>query len=91
MAVTVKRARKSVFKRLKSIIALGHLKKTDPDAARAWLHGKIFMAFLVEALVAAGERFFPWGYPLGPDVPKIPMPMEGDFLHASSSSVYDKS
>ena len=80
-----------VFKRLKSIIALGHLKKTDPDAARAWLHGKIFIAFLVEALVAAGERFFPWGYPLCPDVPKIPMPMEGDFFHASSSSVYDKS
>lgn len=53
-----------VFKRLKSIIGIGHLPKQDPVGARAWIHGKIFTAFLIEALLASGERFFPWGYPL---------------------------
>jgi len=52
------------FKRLKSIMGLGHLKKTDIEAARAWIHGKLFVAFLIEALIAAGESFFPWGYPI---------------------------
>jgi hypothetical protein len=53
-----------VFKRLKSIVGLGHLKKTDPEAARAWIHGKLLVAALIEALIAHGERFSPWGYPL---------------------------
>jgi hypothetical protein len=52
------------FKRLKSLLALGHLKKTDPEGAKAWLQGKLLVAFLIEALIAAGERFSPWGYPL---------------------------
>lgn len=51
------------FKRLKSLLGLGHLKKTDPDAARAWLHGKLLAAFLIEALIEAGQHFSPWGYP----------------------------
>jgi hypothetical protein len=55
-----------VFKRLKSILLLSHLPKRDPQGARAWLHGKILVAFLVEALIHAGESFFPWGYPLEP-------------------------
>lgn len=53
-----------VFKRLKSILGIGHLKKTDPEAARAWIHGKLLVAALIEALIASGERFSPWGYPL---------------------------
>jgi hypothetical protein len=52
-----------VFKRLKSLMDLGHLPKQDPEGARAWLHGKLLVAFLVEALLHAGESFFPWGYP----------------------------
>jgi hypothetical protein len=52
------------FKRLKSIVGLGHLRKTDLEGAKAWLHGKILVAFLMEALILAGERFFPWGYPI---------------------------
>lgn len=55
-----------VFKRLKSVVGLGHLRKSDQQAARAWLHGKLFVAFLVEALRRHGESFFPWGYPLRP-------------------------
>ena len=55
-----------VFKRLKSILGLGHLRKNDPEAARAWIHGKLFVAFLLEALLRCGESFFPWGYPIQP-------------------------
>lgn len=53
-----------VFKRLKSILGLGHLRKTDPEAATAWIHGKLLVAFLIESLICAGESFFPWGYPI---------------------------
>ena len=52
------------FKRLKSIMGLGHLPKQDPEGARAWIHGKVFASFLIETLIMAGELFFPWGYPL---------------------------
>jgi hypothetical protein len=69
------------FKRLKSIVALGHLKKTDPKGARAWLQGKLLVAFLIEALLMAGERFSPWGYPL--DDPRPPLSVAGDLAHAA--------
>lgn len=52
------------FKRLKSILGLGHLPKTDEDSSRAWLHGKIFVALLAQAIVDEGNFFSPWGYPL---------------------------
>ncbi len=74
------------FKRLKSIIGLGHLKKTDVQAAKAWIHGKLLVAFLIEALIVAGERFFPWGYPLGQAYPMAPMPLERNFTDASPTS-----
>ena len=53
-----------VFKRLKSILSLGYLRKVDPDSARSWLEGKLFVAMLIEALLAQAKSFFPWGYPL---------------------------
>ena len=59
-----------VFKRLKSLLALGHLPKKDPQGAKAWLLGKLLVAFLVEAFIHAGEAFFPWGYPLGAPGPE---------------------
>jgi hypothetical protein len=52
------------FKRLKSILATGHLKKTDPIGAKAWLQGKLLAAVIIEALINLGQRFSPWGYPL---------------------------
>lgn len=52
------------FKRLKSLIALGHLKKRDPQAARSWLQGKLLVALLVTRLIAHAERVSPWGYDL---------------------------
>jgi hypothetical protein len=50
------------FKRLKSLLQLGHLKKTDPEGAKAWLQGKLLVATLIEMLITVGERFSPWGY-----------------------------
>jgi hypothetical protein len=50
------------FKRLKSLLQLGHLKKFDPDGARAWLQGKLLVACLIEKLILTAERFSPWGY-----------------------------
>lgn len=52
------------FKRLKSIIGLGHLPKIDEESCKAWLHGKMFVALLAQAIVDEGRRFFPWGYPI---------------------------
>jgi len=51
------------FKRLKSLLQLGHLKKIDKDGARAWLQGKLLVACLIETLILTAERFSPWGYP----------------------------
>ncbi len=56
-----------VFKRLKSILGLSHLRKTEDKSAISWIHGKLFVAFLIEALLGYGESFFPWGYPLRAD------------------------
>lgn len=52
-----------VFKRLKSLLGLGHLRKMDPEGSKAWLHGKLFVALLIESMIACGETFSPWGYP----------------------------
>lgn len=50
------------FKRLKSLIELGHLKKHDPEAARSWLQGKLLVALLIARLIHHAERVSPWGY-----------------------------
>jgi hypothetical protein len=50
------------FKRLKSLLQLGHLKKFDKVGARAWLQGKLLVACLIEKLILTAERFSPWGY-----------------------------
>lgn len=52
------------FKRLKSIFGLGHLPKTDEQAARSWLHGKLFVALLAQSILDESYFFSPWGYPL---------------------------
>lgn len=72
------------FKRLKSVMGLGHLKKKDIEASKAWIHGKLLVAFLIEALILAGENFSPWGYPIEQDIEKIAIPLAGKFLDASS-------
>ena len=52
------------FKRLKSVVGIGHLPKYSPDSCIAWLHGKMFVALLVERLHQEAEFFSPWGYPI---------------------------
>lgn len=59
------------FKRMKSILGLGHLPKKDPASARAWLHGKLLTSLLVERIIQAAHTFSPWGYRLEPS----PMPL----------------
>ncbi len=54
------------FKRLKSLLQLGHLKKLDAQGAKAWLQGKLLVACLIETFILTAERFSPWGY-LGPE------------------------
>ncbi len=56
------------FKRLKSLLQLGHLKKIDKDGAKAWLQGKLLVACLIEKLILTAERFSPWGYAAGDGV-----------------------
>ena len=63
-----------VFKRLKSLLALGHLKKYDPTTARAWIMGKLLVAFLIQAFTIAADSFSPWGYPL-PQVKAATLPL----------------
>ena len=53
-----------VFKRMKSIMGLGHLPKKDPVSSRAWLEGKLFVGLLMEKMIHSAESFFPWGYGL---------------------------
>lgn len=53
-----------VFKRFKSLARLGHLPKHEDASARAWLHGKLLVALLVEKLIRRAAAFSPWGYDL---------------------------
>ena len=52
------------FKRMKSILGLGDLPKKREDSCRAWLHGKLLVALLLERLLDNVEHFSPWGYEL---------------------------
>lgn len=83
--LTIFRARWQIeltFKRLKSLLGLGHLHNKNPESAKAWLYGKLLAAFLIEALAVVSERFFPWGYPLGKKTPLTEKHLEGDRTHA---------
>jgi Transposase DDE domain len=43
-----------VFKRLKSLVKLGHLPKHDDRSSRAWLYGKLLIALLTQKLIRTG-------------------------------------
>ena len=49
------------FRRLKGIMNLGHLHKSDPESCKEWLYGKIFVALLVERIMREADSFSPWG------------------------------
>jgi len=50
------------FKRLKSLIHLGHLPKYDETSSRAWLYGKLLIGLLTEKLMSYASSFSPSGY-----------------------------
>lgn len=52
------------FKRLKSLMAAGHVPKTADESARAWMQAKILTALLLERLLLEAKIFSPWGYNL---------------------------
>ena len=70
-----------VFKRLKSLVQLGHLKKHDAEASRAWLQGKLLVALLIDALLQTAERVSPWGYHFGKSQTHT-LPVARDAAHA---------
>jgi hypothetical protein len=49
------------FKRLKSLVQLGHLPKHDEQSSRAWLYGKLFVAILAEKAIRIGREISPSG------------------------------
>jgi hypothetical protein len=53
-----------IFKRLKSIVQMGHVPKQDDHSSRAWLYGKLLVALLTQRLASEGSALSPWGYPL---------------------------
>jgi hypothetical protein len=53
-----------LFKRLKSLLRLGHLPKYDDRSSRAWLYGKLLIALLTQKLIRMGRDLSPWGYGL---------------------------
>ena len=53
-----------VFKRFKQIAQLGHFPKHDPQSAKAWLYGKLFVALLTEKVIEQARALSPWGYEL---------------------------
>jgi hypothetical protein len=63
------------FKRLKSLLGFGQLPKRSDASARAWMHGKLFVALLTERLIEEASLFSPWGYDLEPS------PQAGDSLY----------
>jgi hypothetical protein len=50
------------FKRLKSLLVLGHVPKTNDDTAKAWMQGKVLVSLLIEKILLEGRFFSPWGY-----------------------------
>jgi hypothetical protein len=52
------------FKRIKSLLHLGHLPKRSDISARAWIQGKLLTVLLIERLIEEAELFSPWGFNL---------------------------
>jgi hypothetical protein len=81
--LTIYRARWQVelaFKRLKSLLGIGRLHMMQEESVKAWIHGKLLLAFLVEALIIAA-RFFPWGYPIESGAREEAVTLEGNSHH----------
>lgn len=49
------------FKRLKTLLAFGHVPKSSDASAKAWMQAKILTALLIERVGLCGRFFSPWG------------------------------
>lgn len=49
------------FKRLKSLLGLGHVPKSDDASAKAWMQAKILTSLLIERTMLEARLFSPWG------------------------------
>jgi hypothetical protein len=54
-----------VFKRLKSLLGVGHVPKSNDASAKAWMQAKILTAMLIERTLLEARFFSPWGDPRG--------------------------
>ncbi|MDE3100330.1 MAG: IS4 family transposase [Verrucomicrobiota bacterium] len=50
------------FKRLKSLLAFGHVPKSSDQSAKSWMQAKILTSRLIERVALCGRFFSPWGY-----------------------------
>lgn len=62
-----------VFKRLKSLLLLGHVPKKNDLSARAWIQAKLLVALIIERLSVEARFFSPWGF----DAESPAFPLEG--------------
>lgn len=61
-----------IFKRLKTLLRVGHVPKHDDRSSKAWLYGKLFVALLAEKLIRVGRSTSPWGYCLRRQTARTP-------------------
>lgn len=52
------------FKRLKSLLGMSAVPKSDPQSARSWMQSKLLEALLIERLLEQSRALSPWGYRL---------------------------
>lgn len=52
-----------IFKRLKSLLGMGHVPKSDDASAKAWMQAKILTSLLIERALIEARFFSPWGDP----------------------------
>ena len=50
------------FKRMKSLMQVGHVPKKNDASARAWIEAKLLAVLLVERLLEEARAISPWGY-----------------------------
>jgi len=53
------------FKRLKSLLAAGHVPKKNDASAKGWMQAKVLTSLLIERVLWEAKLFSPWGYRLG--------------------------
>jgi IS4 transposase len=52
------------FKRLKSLLAMSAVPKSDEESARSWMQAKLLESLLIERLLEHSSALSPWGYHL---------------------------